>query len=174
MQGTGGLQAIRNRLAAAQLEQPRSSADRQWNLTPEALAELDAAYEGRNDADATTVRSRAQASGLNSGDSVMSLLWDGNPSEGGVLLAEKSGAKFPSGRAVRSIRIDKVESTRAELQDRRLATAQLGMEHGHKYPPIKVRPQNSQGNFEVQDGNHRLEAARRLGKARINAEVAMG
>ncbi len=72
----------------------------------------------------------------------------------------KDGQKFES--------IDKFNSGRSasSLDAKRLASATEGIENGNLLDPIKVK-KNSGGTFDIQDGNHRLQAAQNLGLEKI-------
>lgn len=64
--------------------------------------------------------------------------------------------------------IDKFKPGRAEssLNADRLASATDGIKNGNLLDPIKVK-RNSDGTFDIQDGNHRLQAAKNLGLENI-------
>lgn len=64
--------------------------------------------------------------------------------------------------------IDKFNSGRStsSLNAERLASATAGIENGNLLPPIKVQ-RNSDGTFDILDGNHRLQAAKNLGLEKI-------
>ena len=54
----------------------------------------------------------------------------------------------------------------SSLNPDRLASATAGIENGNLLDPIKVK-KNSDGTFDIQDGNHRLQAAKNLGLEKI-------
>ncbi|MBB3121002.1 hypothetical protein FHS03_004075 [Massilia violacea] len=64
--------------------------------------------------------------------------------------------------------IDKFNSGRStsSLNAERLASATEGIKNGNLLDPIKVK-KNSDGTFDIQDGNHRLQAAKDLGLEKI-------
>jgi hypothetical protein len=72
----------------------------------------------------------------------------------------KDGQEFAS--------IDKFNSgrTTSSLDAERLASATEGIKNGNLLDPIKVK-KNSDGTFDIQDGNHRLQAAKNLGLEKI-------